>query len=443
LIKRLKAQLFKSPYIFVSLLVVPLSGFFLYARYSASEFFIFLTGSLAVIITYLIYEYVSLGHRQAAISLERGECEERFNLLQVEIIRERQANNSLQLKITNYSLLKDLTEKLCASFSLADTAQIIAADANAVYRQEEMTVIVYFLKGTLGEVSLAASLRAQNLLNLKAKRGDLYDQWVIKNLKPLLIEDTKNDFRFDPEQIRNEDGRSVRSLMSVPLSVVEKMIGVLRVDSSQEQRFSTEDLRFLNTVGSIGAVALENAQLYERVEDLAIRDSLTGLYLRRHLMERLTVEISRHLRSDEELSFLMIDLDHFKKYNDKFGHTAGDIVLKTIAMILTNMFNQPGQIVCRYGGEEFCVLLPDCSKRKAGQLAEDVRKRIEAQTIILRREKTHISVSIGVAAFPRDTHTKEELVQKADAALYEAKASGRNQVAMASPSESFRTKEEK
>ena len=76
-------------------------------------------------------------------------------------------------------------------------------------------------------------------------------------------------------------------------------------------------------------------------------------------------------------------------------------------------------------------------------MAEDVRKRIEAQTIILRREKTHISVSIGVAAFPRDTHTKEELVQKADAALYEAKASGRNQVAMASPSESFRTKEEK
>lgn len=433
MIKRLKAQLFKSPYIFVLLLVFPLAGFFLYARYSASQFFVFLAGSLAVIIAYLIYEYVSLGQRQAVISLERGECEERFNLLQAEITRDRQANDSLQVKITNYSLLKDLTEKLCASFSLADTSHIIAADVNAVYQHEDMTVIVYFLKGTVGEVSLIASLRGQNPLNLKAKRGDLYDQWVSKNLKPLLIEDTKNDFRFDPEQIRNEDERTVRSLMSVPLSVGEKTIGVLRVDSSMEHQFSTEDLRFLNTVGSIGAVALENAQLYERVEDLAIRDSLTGLFLRRHLMERLTAEISRHLRSDEELSFLMIDLDHFKKYNDKFGHTAGDIVLKTIAMILTDMFTEPGQIVCRYGGEEFCVLLPDCSKRKAGQLAEDVRKRIEAQTIILRREKTHITVSIGVAAFPRDSHTKEDLVQKADAALYEAKASGRNQVVISSP----------
>ena len=410
----------------------PLAGFFLYARYCASQFFLFLAGSLAIIISYLIYEYVTLSHRQAVILLERGECEERFNLLQAEIARDRQANHALQAKITNYSLLKDLTEKLCASFSLADTSQIIAADVNAVYRQDDMTVIVYFLKGAYGELSLAASLRAQNPLNLKAKRGDLYDQWAVKNLKPLLVEDTKNDFRFDPEQIHNEDERVVRSLMSVPLTVGDKMIGVLRVDSSQEHCFSTEDLRFLNTVGSIGAVALENAQLYERVEDLAIRDSLTGLYLRRHLLERLTAEISRHLRSDEELSFLMIDLDHFKKYNDKFGHTAGDIVLKTIAMILTDMFNQPGQIVCRYGGEEFCILLPDCSKRKAGQLAEEVRKKIESQTIILRREKTHITVSIGVAAFPRDVLTKEELVQKADSALYEAKASGRNQVVIAS-----------
>lgn len=429
--KKLILRLARFPHVFIVLLVFPLLGFFIYARYFASQFFALLAGSILLIIVYLVYSYISLTNRQALILLENGEYEERLNLLQAEISRERQANNALQGKITRYSLLKELTEKLCVSFSFADTSQVIAADVNAVYRQGEMTVIVYFLKGTFNELSLAASLRGQGPLNLKAKKGDLYDQWVVKNLKPLLVEDTRNDFRFDPEQIHNEDERMVRSLMSVPLTVGEKTIGVLRVDSSQEHHFSTEDLRFLNTVGSISAVALENAQLYSRVEDLAIRDSLTGLYLRRHLMERLTAEISRHLRSDEEMSFLMIDLDHFKKYNDRFGHTAGDIVLKTIAMILTDMFNQPGQIVCRYGGEEFCVLLPDCSKRKAGQLAEEVRKKIETQTIILRRERTHVTVSVGVAAFPRDTPTKEELVQKADSALYEAKASGRNQVVLA------------
>ncbi len=424
-------RIVQSPHFFIILLLFSLVGFFSYAGYFASKFFIFLVFSLSIIVGYLVYSYISLSNRQMLVALERGECEERLNLLQADIVRKRQANNALQIKITNYALLKNLTEKLCASFTLADTAQIIASEVNGVYKHQQMTVIVYFFNNNSRQLAISASLRNQEPLNLKAKRGDSYDQWVVKNLKPLFIEDTKTDFRFDAQQVQAQDHREVRSLMSVPLSVGEMTVGLLRVDSNSEHHFSTEDLRFLNTVGAIGAVALENAQLYERVEDLAIRDSLTGLYLRRHLLERLNTEISRHLGSEDQLSFLMIDLDYFKKYNDRFGHTAGDIVLKTIALILLDMFNAPGEIVCRYGGEEFCVLLPDCSKRRAGQLAEELRKRIAGQTIILRREKTNITVSLGVASFPVDAHSKEELVQKADAALYEAKASGRNQVVFA------------
>ncbi len=429
--KNLICRIAKSPYFFLVLLVFPLLGFFVYARYCSTECFVFLAVSLAIIIAYLVYSYIFLTDQQALLLLERGECDERLNLLQAEISREHQAITALQNKVTNFSLLKNLTEKLCASFTLAETSQIITAEVNGVYRRDEMTVIVYFLKDNGGELSLVASWRGQSLLNLKAKKGDLYDQWVVKNSKPLLVEDTKTDFRFDAEKIQTEDGRPIRSLISAPLTVGEKTIGVLRVDNSQEHSFSTEDLRFLDTVGNVGAVALENARLYERVEDLAIRDSLTGLYLRRYLLERMNAEIGRHLRSESQMSFMMIDLDHFKRYNDRFGHTAGDIVLKTIAMILSDMFTKPGEIVCRYGGEEFCILLPDCSKKKAGQMAEDIRKRIEGQTIILRRERTRITVSIGVAAFPVDAHTKEDLVQKADIALYEAKAAGRNHVFIA------------
>ncbi len=418
-------------YFFIVLLLFSLGGFFFYARYFGVRFFIYLAISISVIIVFLVYSYLSLAKRQTLLSLERGQCEEELNLLQAQIARERQTNYALQDKINNYSLLKSLTEKLSASFTLADTAEIIAKEVNGVFKQEQMSVIVYFIKKDRRELSLSVSLQNQLPFNLKAKKGDLCDLWVIKNSKPLFIEDTKTDFRFDPEEIQTQDTRKIRSLMSVPLVVGEIMVGILRVDSKSEHHFTTEDLRFLDTVGHIGAVALENAQLYERVENLAIKDSLTGLYLRRHLLDRLVAEVSRHLRSQGELSFLMIDLDNFKKYNDRFGHTAGDIVLRTIGMILSDMFSAPGEIVCRYGGEEFCVLLPDCSKRRAGQMAEELRKRIATQTIILRREKTSVSVSIGVAAFAIDAHTKEELVQKADAALYEAKAFGRNQVVFA------------
>ena len=127
----------------------------------------------------------------------------------------------------------------------------------------------------------------------------------------------------------------------------------------------------------------------------------------------------------------MIDLDNFKQYNDTFGHVAGDIVLKVIAKILGDVFNQPGNLVCRYGGEEFCVLLPDCSKDKAKQAANELRKRIEQEKIILRRQETTVTVSIGVASFPKDAQMKEELIYKADHALYKAKEQGRNRVCIA------------
>jgi len=148
-------------------------------------------------------------------------------------------------------------------------------------------------------------------------------------------------------------------------------------------------------------------------------------------LDRVQEEISRQLRKKNELSFLMIDLDYFKQYNDKYGHVAGDIVLRTVSLILSEMFREAGNIVCRYGGEEFAILLPDCSKEKAAELAEKVRDRIAGQTIILRRVKTTITVSIGVASLSQNVASKQELIHLADQALYKAKQSGRNQVCIA------------
>ncbi len=431
MINKPKQQSSNLYFIVVSSFLVPLIGLFVYATNYQVTFFIFLGVALCVNIIFLWSFHQRLAFKQSQINLQKEEYFEKANLLKEELNKEWQTVESFRKKIVSYSQLKDLTEKLSMSLTLAETSQTLSSEVSIFFGDKDSTVILYLFHSQTGELGIASSQKGQMQVNIKSKKGDIFDHYVVKTLLPLLIEDIKKDFRFDIEKNISEEPRAIRSLISVPLVIGQKALGILRVDNPWPEHFATDDLRFLRTIADVGSVAIENAQLYEHVEDLAIRDSLTGLYLRRHMLERLEEELKRELRNHSSLSFLMIDLDHFKNYNDQFGHVAGDIVLRMVGKILSTFFNQPGDLVCRYGGEEFCVLLPDCPKDKAKQLANEVRKKIEEEKIILRRQETNITVSVGVASFPKDAQMKEELIYKADHALYRAKEQGRNRVCVA------------
>ncbi len=411
--------------------LIPLVGFFVYAAKYQGAFF-FLAAVLIINIIVLISFNKRLSKKQAHIVLQKEEYFEKANMLKAELSNEWQSIEALRHKIVNYSHLKDITEKLNMCLSLEDTSNTLSVEVNKLFGHKDVTVILYLFHSKLGELGISSSQKAQMNINLKAKRGDLYDQWVVKTLHPLLVEDANNDFRFDVDKLSSEDSREIRSVMSAPLMDGNKILGILRVDSPLPLHFTTDDLRFLRTIADLTSIAVENAQLYQRLQELAIRDGLTGLYLRRFLMSRVEEEMARSLRSNNKLAFMLIDLDHFKKYNDTFGHTAGDIVLRNVAEILSEHFKEPGQLVCRYGGEEFCVLLPDCSKTKAMTLAEELRVKVYNRQILLRRQKTNVSISVGIAIFPEHGRLKEELILKADEALYQAKKQGRNQVCLAS-----------
>ncbi len=376
----------------------------------------------------MIAFHLRLLHVFSSCDLQKQDHVERGNLLQEDLRKEQQIINACRVKIVNYYQLKNVAERLSSSLTLPDTTKTLSDQVNQFYGHDDLTVILYLFHSKTGELGISSSQKGQWEINIKAKKGDLFDQWIAKTMKPLLVEDIRSDFRFDISKFKMEEDRRLRSLMSVPLMIGSKAIGILRVDSSNEEHFSNEDIRLLSTIADLGAIAIENAQLYERVQDLATHDSLTGLLLKRQLLERLSQEMSRQLVRKKDLAFLMIDLDHFKRYNDTFGHIAGDIVLKTLGTLLTEFFHDPGNLIFRYGGEEFSVLLTDCPKKKAMKLAEEFRQKVAEQTIVLRREKTKITVSIGIASFPEDAQLKEDLIQKADQALYVAKAKGRNQV---------------
>jgi diguanylate cyclase (GGDEF)-like protein len=186
-------------------------------------------------------------------------------------------------------------------------------------------------------------------------------------------------------------------------------------------------LDVVNTFAEVLGLTLKKINLFNKIQELALIDDLTKIYVRRHFMKLFDEELERSRRLSSPLCFLMLDLDHFKKCNDKYGHLAGDSVLKETADIIKKSVREI-DLVARYGGEEFAVLLPNTGLENCYHVAERIRKAIEIRSFYAYDEKIHITISIGISSFPLDGEGIEELINKADLALYSAKQKGRNKV---------------
>jgi diguanylate cyclase (GGDEF)-like protein len=215
----------------------------------------------------------------------------------------------------------------------------------------------------------------------------------------------------------------------VPQLLCEKVQvgGVLAVIAAgRDNPFNLEENELFHIFVLQGEAALKNLVLFEEVKSLAIRDGLTGLYNYRHFWEMLVHEVELSRRYGKPLSMLFLDLDNFKIINDSLGHPQGDVVLKTLAAYLKSAVRQ-ADVVCRYGGEEFVLLLPHTAPKQALILAERLRQRISELTIPLPDQDLQVTVSIGVAGL-REGMSGADLLDAADAALYRAKQAGRNRV---------------
>ncbi len=208
----------------------------------------------------------------------------------------------------------------------------------------------------------------------------------------------------------------------MPLRLDQHSIGYLVSDGIKgpdQEKFYILAQQFL--------LGIKRALLYKKVQEMAIRDSLTGVSSRRYLMQRFHEEIARSDKFNYKFSLLMIDTDHFKEYNDRYGHFVGDAILREVSQTIRESIRQI-DLVGRYGGEEFMVILTETDREGAGFAAERIRQAIEAKRIKVYDEDFHITVSIGIALFPDDSRQAQPLIDKADQALYQAKQSGRNQV---------------
>ena len=224
-----------------------------------------------------------------------------------------------------------------------------------------------------------------------------------------------------------------KSFISYPITMRGRKIGVLNVaDKAGDDKFDDVDLSLLEILGPQIAVALESAEWHERATQfqlMSITDPLTGLLNRRYLEERLTDELNRSARYNYSMSCLMIDIDDFKTYNDRNGHQAGDVALKITAHALKAALRS-ADVACRYGGEEFCILLPQTSLSEAGVIAERMRQRVAEREYPFGKSQPlgNVTVSIGISTLGKYIDTGEKVIAAADRALYTAKSQGKNRI---------------
>ncbi|MGH8004343.1 MAG: GGDEF domain-containing protein [Limisphaerales bacterium] len=235
------------------------------------------------------------------------------------------------------------------------------------------------------------------------------------------------DTELDPHYIPGL--RGARSQMVVPMTSRGAVIGVLSAESRQVGAFFDKDQKIFSILANSAAMALENAVMHKRMEEMSIVDSLTGVFNYRYFNAKLADELKRSRRYRQPVSLIMIDIDYFKKTNDRFGHQAGNAALRGLVEVIQKCIRDT-DVLSRYGGEEFAVILPQTDKRDAFIIGERVRSMVAETPFGDFGEfpEMHITVSVGITTWPENGYAEHEIIRVADQALYRAKGSGRNHV---------------
>ncbi len=302
------------------------------------------------------------------------------------------------------------------------TSELVKAEAGSVLLLDEDTNELYF--------ELTEGEKKNDLKRFRLKVGEGIAGWVAQHGESIIVEDVATDPRFC-NRIDDSLNFRTRSILCVPLKSKGKILGVLEVINRIDGKpFGQKDLDLVLTLVDQASIAIENSLLYRKATELAITDGVTQLYNFRYLHQALDVEISRSNRYRTEVSLIFLDLDYFKKVNDRFGHLVGSQALVEVGNILRRSL-RPMDVICRYGGDEFIVVLPETGPQSALGTAERLRTTVESYTFHADTgEAFRLTASFGIASYPNHVKDKNELIQLADQSMYRAKDATRNAVFM-------------
>ena len=340
-------------------------------------------------------------------------------------------SEKIKLKVEHEVLDRDLT---LIQSSITNNENKINAISQRMQIFQSFEQMINSIENTMNEKDLIKLLEsltkkfiAKGKWNIKRHSSkDIFVNYSKFNKVPLLITNTSEDRRFTETDYKN-----VSSLIVVPIEIENTYWGAIKGYCTDKKEFFDDyDLRLLSILASLIGLILNNAIMFKKVESLAITDGLTGLYTRAYFIERLQEEIERAKTNSIPITVAMIDIDYFKKVNDTYGHLAGDTFLKQVSNILRRRFRAV-DVLSRYGGEEFAVLMYHTTINESYKILEEVRKMVEEEKFFMPIESYHPiqikkTISIGIAEL-KEEQNPDEIIKKADDALYMAKKQGRNQ----------------
>ncbi|MEW6571146.1 MAG: sensor domain-containing diguanylate cyclase [Nitrospirota bacterium] len=350
-------------------------------------------------------------HGEKKISLENDRLKHELFLAK----RELNFYEEVSKTITSSVELSDLLTKIMKRIK-----EMTKADAWSVLLVDQETGDLVFEKST--------GKKSKEIQKFRLKMGEGIAGWVAQEGLPVVVPDVSKDERFwgNTDQAIHF---KTKSLMCVPIKGGEQVLGVIEVaNKTTGEPFLREDLDLLLKLVDQMAIAIERTSLYQKMTELAITDDLTKLFNTRYLNRTIEVEIQRSSRYNTSLSLIFMDIDHFKNINDQYGHLIGSKLLVEVGQLLLKSLRTV-DIVARYGGDEFVIVLPQTPPGAAAQIAERIRKSMEQYTFLKKAGLSlKLTASFGVASYPESAKSKEDIIRLADEAMYKVKYQTRNAV---------------
>ncbi len=319
---------------------------------------------------------------------------------------------------------------LSATLEFKKVLQVVLSAARRLVRCEDWSLLLLNPTENTLHYALAKGTRLKDLNKREYAPGEGPAGWVVQQERALLIPDFSKQRRYDAARLYPH--LTARSALCLPIRVKKQVIGVIQMVNRLEQEYFTEDdVALLEKLLDQSALAIERSDVFQKMSDLVTTDDLTHLYNLRYLDRVLEVEMKRSRRYKSSLALIFIDLDYFKQVNDNHGHIMGSQVLVEIADILVESLRAVDVIV-RYGGDEFVVLLPNTTLKKAMRVAERVRVAIRDFKFLQKEGLAlQITASFGIAGYPEHAKNRTELIHFADRAMYASKTKGRDMVSVA------------